>query len=158
MSYSFEVRPDPPIILFTAPEGVRMAYSVTKLLDAPVVVFKRDPGDNPMPDMLEVITAITQLLDQQLSPVFLIFDIRGMLLDLDDMLGAARISARGRSSCLHHHNIRENVYVTEQPLMKMGIKALASATYGCVRLSCFDTLEEAQAYCNQKLGLPVAIS
>jgi hypothetical protein len=130
-----------------------MANSVTKLPDAPIIIFACTPGASPVPDLLPTISALRRLLDQQPEPVFLITDTRGMVLDVADMLAAARIGARGRDAVLHHPMIRENVYVIVDPMMKMALKALAGPTFGFVRLSSFETLDQALDHCYEKLGI-----
>ena len=129
-----------------------MSYTFVRQPDSPIIVFTEHPnGGDPMQDVPAAIAEAARLLDQQPSPVFLVFDLREVSIGLHDIMSAASMGARGQNAVLHHPMIRENVYVTTDPKMKMAIQGLATATFGFVRLSRFDTLEEALEYCDHGL-------
>lgn len=132
-----------------------MAYTIDKLPDEPVLVFNQDPVFDPNQSVPQTVADVAAALDAQPGPVFMIYNIGAMSIELDDLIQAASRAGRGAqgsSAVLHHPNVRENVYVVSHPVVRMAVKGLESATFGRARVILFATLDEALAYCRGKLA------
>jgi hypothetical protein len=127
-----------------------VAYTLEKLPDLPVILFVQEPGTDLLEDMKTGLSAASKLLDEQPGPTFLATDFTGFTMSVGDVLEAASLAARGQSPLLHHPKIRENIFVTTDPLMTIAIDGLATATFGRVKLKRFRTLDAALDYCRHK--------
>lgn len=126
-----------------------MPYTVEKLPDEPILVVNSSRGEDPYGEMAEAIDGINQTLDEQPEPIYLILDMRTMTLSLDEIMEAAMLSARGRNAMLHHRNIRESIFILTDPLVRMAVRGLDSATFGQLKARTFETLDQAVAYCRR---------
>lgn len=132
-----------------------MAYTFEKLPGAPIIVFTAFMNSDFSQDMTDSYAEGAKLLDAQPEPTFMICDLTRLSISLGDLLQAAELGAAGAQSPLYHANIRENVFVSADPLIKMAIRGLSSATFGQMQhFSRFDTLAQAVDYCRQLAGAP----
>jgi hypothetical protein len=127
-----------------------MPYTVEKLPDVPIILFTVLSEIDLNAELSTSISDIAHLLNAQVEKVFLIVDVRTISLSLGDVIRSANATARGQNALMHHSNLRENVFVATDSLLQMGIKGLASATFGQVRLKQFETLDAAMDYCRKQ--------
>ena len=129
-----------------------MSHSVELRHDSVIITIIDEPSGSFVGDMMHSLDEAIRLLDEQPEPVYLIVDFGRAHLSLDDHMKASSMLARGPKPIAHHPKNRENLFVVADPMMKMAIKGLSSDAFGLVRLSEFDTLDEALSYCNGGLG------
>lgn len=133
-----------------------MPVSIHKLEDAPIVVSHAIQDDTDVIEhTIAVNAAIAAVLDQQTEKVFLIMDLRDISLEFGDLIQVATLSARGPDNLLHHPNIRENLFVLRDGLLRMAVKGLDNVMFGLLQTRTFDTVEEAVSYCREKLASKV---
>ena len=107
-----------------------MSYSIEKIADAPIVIFVH--AGQAAADMDEAISAVVVTLDAQPEPVFLISDLRGLAVGVDDLTKGANMATRGAGSMMHHRNVRETLLVSDQNLMRLAAQGLSNAAFGNV--------------------------
>jgi hypothetical protein len=136
-------------------EASSMPTLVEKLSGEPIVVVHAQKSDaNVRQEMADAVKVINEALDSQTEKVFLIVNMTGITMALDDIIQGAGMSARGQRAMLHHPNVRESMYVVTDRMMKMAVKGLNSATFGQVKAQVFDTVEDAVSYCRGQIGEP----
>lgn len=128
-----------------------MSYTVEKVPDAPIVIMVHESRQSPE-ELQEVIAAVTATLDAQPEPVFMVLDIRGLDLGVDDLVSAASTGARGPGAVMHHPKIRENLVVSGKSFIKLAMQGLTTATFGNVKVKVFKTREEAIEYCHERIA------
>ena len=131
-----------------------MSYTIEVKPDAPIIVIRHDQGSHIVENLPDLARDMIRLLDEQPEPVFVIADLSNVAMDLGDHLKASEMSARAEHAMMHHPNVRENVFVGADPLVRMAARGLESATFGLTRVVHLDTLDEALAYCRLKLVAP----
>ncbi len=132
-----------------------MTYRIEVKPDAPIIVIRHDVGSHVVEYLADLGRDMLRLLDEQTEPVFVIADLSNVAMDLDDHMQASDVSARDEHAMMHHPNVRENIFVGADPLVRMAAKGLESATFGLTRMAHFDTLDEALAYCYHHLGAAI---
>ncbi len=130
-----------------------MPVSIRKIPDAPILVIHAIQGDDPVREIADTSAEIVRALDAQREPVFLVIEMLTISMALSDIIQAAKTVAHGNSTLLHHHNIRENVYVLTDRFFIMAVQGLSSATFGQIKAQVFDTVDQAVAYCRERLGV-----
>lgn len=128
-----------------------MLYTIEKLPEEPIIILVHEGQQDPQ-EIDEAADEIVPLLDAQPEPVFLVLDIRGLAIRLEDMPAAAAKATRGSGAPLHHPNIRENLIVSSSGLVRLGAQGLRSATFGNVNVRVFETPEQAIDYCREKIA------
>jgi hypothetical protein len=131
-----------------------MTYTLSKLPDEPIIIYDQDVNRDDSQSIADSLDAIAKLLDEQTEKCFLIYQIPNIRIELDELMQAASKAGRSSNGVLHHPNLRENVYVVDNALVKMAIKGLESATFGRAKVILFGSLEEALSYCRDKSGAP----
>lgn len=128
-----------------------MKSPVEKLPGEPIIlcVVTKDPA------MMETLSAdlaeLVGQLDAQPEPVYMIYDLRGVSLGLDDILNTTNATARKPGAMLHHPNIRQNVLVATDALYHLVAQGLSSVTFGQVKMPVYKTLEQALDYCREQI-------
>jgi hypothetical protein len=102
--------------------------------------------------MEAVLNDMAVVLDSQPEPVFLVLDIRGLALSLDDATIAATAAARRQGALMHHPNVRESLIISRDGFVKLGASGLRTATFGNVKVRVFDTQEQAIEYCRERIA------
>lgn len=128
-----------------------MSYTVEKLPDAPIVIFVHT--GQAAADMDEAISAVVDMLDAQIQPVFLISDLRGLAVRVDDLTKGANMATRGPGSMMNHRNVRETLLVTDQNFMRLASQGLRTDTFGNIKVRAFETPEQAVAYCRERIAV-----
>jgi hypothetical protein len=128
-----------------------MPYSIEKVPDAPIVILVHE-SKQLLAEMGQLMDDVKPVLDAQPEPVFLVMDVRGLGISVEDLAAAASAAARGPGALLHHPNVRENLIVSTAGLVKLGAQGLRTATFGNTRVRVFDTTEQALDYCSQQIA------
>lgn len=130
-----------------------MPTTIERLPGEPILIIHSTPATGDIDQETgEALALIKSALDEQTEKVFVISDLREISMDLEQIIHATSMVARGRSPVTRHPNIRESISVLREGLIKMAIKGLDSATFGRVRVRIFDTIEEALDYCRGQTG------
>lgn len=133
-----------------------MPYTIQRHAGEPILTVMQEPGSDVAAEMLQSILDITQALDEQKEPVFLVVGIESSRLTISMIARAADLAARGSQSMLHHYNLRETVVVSTSYLVRAAMGVLTSPMFGEVRLTFADTLQQAVDYCHDALKSPQA--
>lgn len=128
-----------------------MSFTVEKMPGAPIILYVQHTSDI-MPELEEALASMIAALDEQPEPAFMIFDVRGISMGLDDLTKSATMVSRGAGALLHHANLREGLMVSTDGMIKLAAKGLKSAAFGGVNLPVFDTPEHALEYCWQRIA------
>jgi hypothetical protein len=122
-----------------------MSYSIEKLPNEPIIVqiLNEDYtfGGEASPSMKE----LTQLLDAQPEPIWLIMDMSAVTLSLDDAIQAASMATE-QHKLLKHRNTRESILVTDKRLIKLMAQGMNNPIFGNIVLKTFDLRSAALAY------------
>lgn len=121
MSYSLEKYPDEPIVVLTLPADYDVQQDVPHLIQ----------------DMAKIFGSLTQ-------PVAFVTDLTTFKLAIQDII--VGINTMVKDNQRYRDLIRENVAVTQNPAVRSVIKGLDTNTFGNIKMSVFNTLEEALAY------------
>jgi hypothetical protein len=128
-----------------------MSYTLEKLPNEAIIVYTQGPATHETQGIVETLDDIAHFLNAQSDAVFLIWNVGGMSIDMDDLIQSASKAGRGSNAVLHHSRVRENVYVVSNRMVRLAIKGLESATFGRAKVIQFDTLDEALSYCREQL-------
>jgi len=129
-----------------------MSFTIQKAPDLPVVILSVETRH--ILEELEGFDApLTELLDAQTQPVFLVADLTGMAISLDDLTVGASAIGRTPAARLHHPSVRENLIVTRDGMMKLAVAGLRTATFGSAAVRVFDTVEQALDYCRERIAV-----
>lgn len=122
-----------------------LTYSIEKLQDEPIVIFKVFEAGQLQRSMPTTVTEATTLLDELSEPVFLVLDLSGIKVSLDTIISGANREVRV-DRFITHPNVREVLDVATNPMMKMAATGLRSNVFGNIKIQVFDTVEEALEY------------
>lgn len=126
----------------------RLSYTIEKLPDEPIVI-QTIRSDDTVVEAPDSIDTMSELLEAQGEPVFLIYDVSGATFTLDDILAGSNQASRSEKPILKHPKIREIIVVSASELIKLAAKGLSAPIFGHVAIRVFETLEGALAYCRQ---------
>lgn len=128
-----------------------MTSFIERQPDAPIILARIPPGRHALDVSNAYVSMTLSLVSEQPEPVFLVIDLREVVMRFDDISKAADNAARGSGSLLHHPNLRETIVVTHSSMMKTALQILTSQLFGETRLSTANSLDEALAYCQDQL-------
>lgn len=129
-----------------------MPYLIEQFTDAPIILYSSADGSNVAAEMGDFIREMLATLDEQREPVYQMIDFSNVKLSLDELIETANRTTRMEGNLLHHPNVRENVFITDSPIMRLALTGMAGETFGNVRLSVHGTREDAIAYCYQRIA------
>lgn len=128
-----------------------MSFTIEKIPGEPIVILTVE-SKQVLTELAVFDEQLTAVLDAQNEQVFLIPDMSNISLSLDDLTVGANTIARGPGQRLHHPNVRENVMVTRDAMLKLAVIGLRTATFGSAHITVFDTREQALAYCRERIA------
>lgn len=121
--------------------------------DAPIIIETIEPGE-ALGNVSGGMRSMSELLDAQPAPVYLVLNLMGLKITLDDLIKTSSQSARGEGALLHHPKIIETlVVISGDTMMMLSAEGLRSSeTFGHARIRTFDTVDQALEYCYQKIA------
>lgn len=131
---------------------VLMTYQHTVLPDEPIVVVSINPDYLIARDMGQSTSDGRALLDSFEERVFWIIDVSQVKVNVNDVINASNQGTRGDEPLWHHPNIRELILITQNKLVQMAASGLNSLPFGNLEVKVFGLLDEALAYCREKLN------
>ena len=129
-----------------------MSYTIQKISDASAVLLTVETR-HILEELETFDQPLTDLLDSQTERVFLIADLTGMAITLDDLTVGASVIGRSPAARLHHPHVRENLLVTRDGLIKLAAAGLRTATFGGAKVRVFETAEQALDYCREQVAV-----
>ncbi len=117
-----------------------------KLPDEPIVIVTLSGSSAELSDTERDPTQLHSLLSIVSEPVFLILDMSGAQLSLNELMRGASGAFRGDTPTFRHPNIRELIQVSNDPTLEIAAKGLDSEVFGNIKIQLFQTLGEALAY------------
>ncbi len=121
MTTQFEILPDEPIMVVT------------------VVDF------DPEIDGIHALDQQMKTLNEQPEPVFFVLNLLEAHLNFEDFVKVTNETTR-EVPIFRHPKIRENLLVTQDPMLIMGAKGLDSSVFGHIKMKMFKTVDEALDY------------
>lgn len=123
MAYTIEKYPNEPILLVTIHEDFKVAVH-------------QELSDNE-----------TRLIfDASPEPLFNVVDVTRIKVSFEDVIAAANVGARGHDPIWKHPKIRASVFISPNPLVRIAVTGLSSATFGNIQAKVFASLDEALAW------------
>ena len=129
-----------------------MPFRTEILSDAPIIVHTLEPGPGMVHQMPAAMQEVGAALDAQPRPVYLVLDLRGLKMGLEDMMVASDKAARGPDALMHHPNLIETLFVLSDSYVRLGVMGMRSEVYGQAKLRTFDSLDAALEYCHTRLA------
>ena len=123
-----------------------MSYTTEKLPNEPIVFAKLHTDFNIVEEGEPLNSDALALIEAQAEPVYYIADISDYPPSLDDVVSAVNWGGKGKAPTLNHPNVCEAIIVSRSAMVKLAVKGLRSASWGNMKVQCFETLEEALAY------------
>ncbi len=128
-----------------------MSYSIETLPGEPIVIIHANSEYSFAEDGENLLREIDTLLDNQKTLVYLIFDVVGISVSLDEVIfGANNISRR--RNLLKHPNIIKNVVVTNSSLLSFAIRGMNNPVFGSVDIRVFEQVDQAVAHVRELLS------
>ncbi len=121
-------------------------YTIEKLPGEPILLFTAHRDYDVSVDIVKAAAEVNQLLDELGEPVFFVQDLMAVVIDVDDMLVGSNTAGGSETATFRHPNIREVVAATQDQMLRMALEGMANETYGNVRVSLFDNIDDAMAY------------
>ena len=131
-----------------------MAYNIQQLPGRLILAYLSEPDGSIMLDLMRSVDKAMCLLDSAPEPCALVIDFRSVTMNLDDLLKVCSTLALGPHPVTHHPNVSETLFISADPSVRTAMAGLASPAFGEVRLAQFETLDEALAYCRDRLTRP----
>jgi len=116
------------------------------------VVLTQQPDSEIGEEFPQAMQQLAELLNIQPDPVYLVLNLSGINMSMDDLLKTSSSAARGPDAVLHHPQVIETYYVVTNAMLKLGVTGLTSETFGSAKVRAFDTYEEALAYCHERIA------
>jgi hypothetical protein len=131
-----------------------MTFRIEQLPDEPIIMVSVSSEFSVARDMEHSEDELRTLLDGMSEPVFLIAEAQKISSGgVDNLVAAFNRGARqGKQPLWHHPNLREIVIVSTSGLVKLAAKGVDSPIFGNLKMSVFDTPEEALAYTRSQLA------
>lgn len=129
-----------------------MSYTIRKLPNEPIVVFKAGADYDVQAEIQSVIRDANQILDSSRELLFQIIDFTDMVrMGMDDLMIGTDNSARGEASPFHHPKVRQSIFVTRNPALRMAAEGLGHDIYGNLFVPVFENYEDALRYVRSQL-------
>lgn len=129
-----------------------MPFKIDVLPDSPIVIHTHEPSPDMVTEIPEAMRTLAELLSAQPRPVYLVLDLTGVTMTLDDLMKTSSDATRGPGALLHHPNVAETLFVLTNSFMKLGTMGLTSEAFGHAKVRVFDTLEQALAYAQERIA------
>lgn len=128
-----------------------MTYRHEIMPDEPILVAYIDSDYSVARDMAESDQKGWELLDTFDEPAFFIVDLTQLTLNVNDVIQGANQGSRGERPLWHHPNIREIIMISQSKLIRLAAPGMNTLAFGFVGIKVFDHLDEALAYCREKI-------
>jgi hypothetical protein len=126
-------------------------FHIEKVPDLPVLRITLNSTYKARAHQRASTVAVNEYMDQMSEKVFLLYDMGNVKVDWGEMImGLA--DARDAYKEGEHRNYRETVIVVRNMLLKMGLRALGQQQYGNMRVTIFETVDEALDYVKSRLS------
>lgn len=121
-------------------------FTMERHQSLPAVIVSYTPEFSAHDEIVANVEAITQILDQQTAPVFLISDASSVKnISIQDLIEAINFIARGGNTLMDHPMLDLVIVVTTGEVVKMSVEGMKSPLFGSRRVRVASTLEEALA-------------
>ncbi len=120
-----------------------MSYQCELLPDEPILIETMGSDFDIKTEGETSSKQITELLEQQSQPVFLIMNLSAIAsMSFDDLVSATDLATR-QFALFKHPKMREAIIITSSRLFTAAAKGLSSPVFGHVKLCVVPTLEAA---------------
>lgn len=128
-----------------------MSYSVEKLPDERIVIAHANNLYSAADDGVPLMQNMIDVLDEQETPVYLIVDIAGLDMSLDELLQSSAAATR-ESQFFKHPKIIETIAVTDSSFLRLALQGLNTPAFGNVNISVCEQLEEALVAARERIA------
>ncbi len=125
-----------------------MSYTVKKMEGEPAILVQFHADFDAHTEAQKAFEAGAILLAEQTEPVFMIWDVRQSVSDLQSIMEGANVSRTN----VAHPNERGSIVITDNPAVKLAMQGMNSEIYGNVVIPVFEEIDEALAYVHQQPG------
>ena len=122
-----------------------MNYEISVLNDDTIILVTATPDFNFNGDIENMQEAVLAILEAADHPFALIIDTRALKPDFSTLVSAMYQGTRGSFAMFGHAALRQHIFITENPMVKIGAKAFSQEQYGGIQVTVVSTLEEALA-------------
>ena len=123
-----------------------MSYTAEKLPGEPIVFAKLNADFSVAKEGEPLNSDALMLIEAEAEPVFYVADISDYPPSIDDIVAAVNWGGKGKAPTLNHPNVCEAIIVSRSSVVKLAVQGLRSASWGNMKVQCFETLDEAMAY------------
>jgi hypothetical protein len=125
-----------------------MSFTVKKMESESAILIQFHADFDAHTEAQKAFEAGAKLLSEQTEPVFMIWDVRQSVSDLQSIMEGANVSRTNAS----HPNERGSIVITDNPAVKVAMQGMNSEIYGNVVIPVFEEIDEALAYVRQQTG------
>lgn len=129
-----------------------MSYRVFLMDRLPVLVFEAGKDYSAAADLEKANVEILDLLDNSTKPVYHLVDMRNSDISFEDVQLGANAAGRGPNPIFRHSKVKQVMFVTQNPMLKLAVEGMQSDIYGNVTVLQFDTMDEALAHIRADMG------
>lgn len=122
-----------------------MSFHVEKLPGEPIIFLALNEDYDLMNEIEFSNKALRDLFEAQDDPQILIIDFK-VNLKLDEIIAGSSNVGRGEQPIFHHPNIKQIIFVTSSPALRLSAKGLGSDMFGNLNIHVVDTVEDALAH------------
>jgi len=122
-----------------------MSYSIEKLLNEAIIIAHANALYADGEDVSSFTRELSSTLDQQKTPVYLVVDITGLDLTLDQLIEATAFATRD-TQIFKHPKVIETLSVSDSPYLNLASQGLNNPAFGNVEVRIFAQIELALAY------------
>lgn len=127
-------------------------FTITRLPSEPILLCQVAPYYSPNPNMEQLDTAVSAILDRADESLFCVSDLTNITFDDSDLLVTVARSTVEEQALWRHPKLRKLVLVTSLPIIHTALDAIQARTAGGRHVEVFETLDEALVYCRAQIA------
>lgn len=128
-----------------------MSFTLEKLANEPIIVSTLHPDYQVDKEIAAVNGQTAEMLAKESEPQYLV-SVFNITFNFEDIVTGSNTVTRGDDPILHNHQIKENIFVTTDEILKMVAAGMSGGPFGGLRIPTFDTLEQALEYIRAKIA------
>jgi hypothetical protein len=126
--------------------------TIQKLPNEQIVVDTMSPDYHLSVELPQGISKLFEVADGLAEPVFWIVDASVVKeVTIEDLLTGTELLIRGKNPLYRHRNMREVLYVSTSPMVRLAAAGLANELFGNLKIRVFDNIESALQYARKQL-------
>ncbi len=127
-------------------------FEIIESLDPPVLTIVVSSEYHMRLHQRELIQALIDRLSSASTPIWTLLDIREVRVEWSDLV-AGLAEAKDAAISTQNPNNLGTLVVTDNDILKLGMKALGQRQYGGSRVALFESIDDALAFARSQPGL-----